>query len=126
MPSFFKHADALLVALRDEPIFSLTIPGKLQAYLAAGKPILAMINGEAARVIEESASGVTCAAGDSLSLAYAVEKLLAMSEKEREEMGGRGLIYGVREFDRGRLITKLELILDELIAAGTTKAKQRN
>ena len=116
MPSFIKHADALLVTLKDEPIFSLTIPAKLQAYLAAGRPILAMINGEAARVVQESGSGITCAAGDPVSLAHAVEKLLAMSKKERVEMGRRGLIYSAQEFDRSRLITKLELILDKMVA----------
>lgn len=124
MPSFIKHADALLVTLKDEPIFSLTIPGKIQAYLAAGKPILAMINGEAARVVEESGSGIACAASNPISLVHAVERLLAMSKEERTAMGQKGLIYSMREFDKNCLITKLESILNDLIAAEPIKAKQ--
>ena len=115
MPSFIKHADALLVSLRNEPIFALTIPGKLQSYLASGKPILAMINGEGARVVNESGSGLTCSAGNSESLANAVLRLSAMSDEERVDMGKKGLEYTKREFDRSNLISKLELMLDQLI-----------
>ena len=117
MPSFIKHADALLVTLRNEPIFELTIPGKLQSYLTSGKPILAMINGEGARIVNESCSGLTCSAGNSESLANAVLRLSAMSDEEREYMGKKGLEYTKREFERGDLISRLELMLDQLIMA---------
>jgi glycosyltransferase involved in cell wall biosynthesis len=53
MPEFFQQADALLVSLKNEPIFAMTIPGKLQAYLMSGKPILAMLNGEGANIVPE-------------------------------------------------------------------------
>jgi colanic acid biosynthesis glycosyl transferase WcaI len=117
MPSFIKHADALLVSLRDEYIFSLTIPGKIQAYLAAGKPILAMVNGEGARVIEESGSGIVSAAGDHISLVNSIQELLAASEEERLEMGKKGLEYSRREFSRELLISRLEGMLNVLILA---------
>ena len=117
MPSFFKHADALLVTLKNEPIFALTIPGKLQSYLAAGKPILAMINGEGARVVDESGSGITCSAGNSQLLADAVLRLSAMSSEERDVMGKKGLEYTKQEFDRSSLISSLELMLNKLIMA---------
>ena len=117
MPSFIKHADALLVTLKKESIFALTIPGKLQSYLATGKPILAMINGEGARVVEESGSGFTCPAGNSQSLVDAVLRLSAMSSEERDVMGKKGLEYTKREFDRSSLISRLELMLNQLIMA---------
>ena len=117
MPSFIKHADALLVSLKKEPIFALTIPGKLQSYLAAGKPILAMINGEGARVVDESGSGITCSAGNSQLLADAVLRLSTMSSEERDVMGKKGLEYIKREFDRSSLISSLELMLNKLIMA---------
>jgi colanic acid biosynthesis glycosyl transferase WcaI len=69
MPSFFRSADALLVSLKREPIFAMTIPGKVQSYLAAGIPILAMLDGEGARVIEELGAGLVCPAGDGNALA---------------------------------------------------------
>ncbi len=117
MSSFFKHAKVLLVSLKDEPIFSMTIPSKLQTYLAAGKPVLGMINGEGAMVIKESGSGVVCSAGNSQLLADAVLRLSAMSTEELEYMGKNGLEYSKREFDRSNLISRLELMFDCLILA---------
>lgn len=108
MPSFFKHANALLVSLKDEPIFSMTIPGKLQSYLAAGIPIMAMLNGEGAEVVRGSRSGLTCAAGDHAGLAAAVLKLSEMTNEERDTMGRNGLDVSGREFDRDALIDRLE------------------
>jgi len=114
MPSFYAHADALLVSLRDEPIFAMTIPGKLQTYLAAGIPVIAMLNGEGADVIERHQCGLTCSAGDSAGLAAAVLKLAATSVEERLRMGRNGRRGSEEEFDRTRLVTQLEAWLLEL------------
>lgn len=108
MPSFFKHAGALLVSLKDEPIFSMTIPGKLQSYLAAGVPVVAMLNGEGADVVRNSGSGLTCAAGDHAGLAAAVLTLSERSKEDQRAMGQSGHATSVREFDRDRLISQLE------------------
>ena len=102
MPSFLRHADALLVSLRADPVFALTIPGKVQSYLQSGVPIVAMLDGEGARVIEESGAGLTCPAGDSEGLARAVLSLSALSPEERMAMGRRGANYAAREFSRER------------------------
>jgi glycosyltransferase involved in cell wall biosynthesis len=108
MPSFYIHADALLVSLKDEPIFSMTIPGKLQSYLAAGIPVLAMLNGEGASVVERSNAGFSCAAGDVQALSDGVLKLVHMSSEERDVMGRNGVDVTLREFDRDTLIKQLE------------------
>lgn len=108
MPSFYLHADALLVALRDQPIFAMTIPGKLQSYLAAGVPVVAMLNGEGAEVVERSRSGVTCAAGDHRALAAAVLRMASLSDEERAQMRRNALQVSAQEFGRDRLITQLE------------------
>lgn len=108
MPSFFRHADALLVSLKDEPIFSMTIPGKLQSYLAAGIPVMAMLSGEGAEVVARSRSGLTCAAGDSDGLANSILKLSQMTDDERRAMGKNGLDISVREFGRDHLMDQLE------------------
>lgn len=123
MPSFFKHAKVLLVSLKDEPIFSMTIPSKLQTYLAAGKPVLGMINGEGAMVIKESGSGVVCSAGNATALADSVLKLSAMSTEELEDMGRKGLEYSKREFDRSNLISKLEMMFKQLKIANNSNGK---
>ena len=64
MPSFYAHADALLVSLKKDPVFSMTIPGKVQSYLMAGVPLVGMLDGEGAKVITEANAGLVCAAGD--------------------------------------------------------------
>jgi colanic acid biosynthesis glycosyl transferase WcaI len=110
MPSFFKHADALLVSLKDEAIFSMTIPGKLQSYLAAGIPVLAMLNGEGADLVKCSHSGFVCAAGDHAGLANAVMALMKMTTEQRFTMGENGLKVAGTEFSRDVLISQLETL----------------
>lgn len=113
MPAFFLHAHALLVSLRDEPIFAMTIPGKMQTYLATGIPVVAMLNGEGAQVVADSGAGFACAAGDARQLAQAVLDLSRMSAEQRVEMGARGMTVYRREFERGKLMDQLE---QELVA----------
>ena len=111
MQDFFAQADALLLSLKNEPIFSMTIPGKLQAYLSSGKPILAMLNGEGAKIIEESGCGFTSRAGDSAALVRSVNALIKMKAKDRKEMGLKGLKFSKDQFNRDSLIDKLELLM---------------
>lgn len=108
MPSFFAGADALLVSLKADPIFASTIPGKVQTYLAAGVPLLGMLDGEGARVLVESGAGLAAAAGDGRALADHVLALWRMSPADRAAMGARGRAYGAREFDREVLLERLE------------------
>ena len=103
-----QDADALLVILKDEPIFSMTIPGKLQAYLVTGKPILAMLNGEGASLVNDSGCGIACDAGDWQCLAESAQKLSRMSYQERDLMGRKGLLLSETEFDREKLISKMK------------------
>jgi colanic acid biosynthesis glycosyl transferase WcaI len=115
MPEFFRSAGALLVSLKAEPIFAMTIPGKVQSYLAAGVPLLGMLDGEGARVIQESGAGLVCPAGDSRALACRVEQLASLSTDERATMGENGRAYVRREFDRDMLVNRLEGWLAEAI-----------
>jgi glycosyltransferase involved in cell wall biosynthesis len=116
MPRFFAEADALLVSLEKRPIYARTIPTKVQAYLASGRPIVASLDGEGARVVEEAGAGVTAPAGDADALADAVLRLSRMPEEERREMGRRGRAYAEREFDKDRLIDLLVATLREAVA----------
>ena len=77
MGKFFEQADVLYFALKDSLIFNLTCPAKVQAYMSAGKPVLAMINGEGASIVEESGCGMSVPAGDSEALADAISKMAA-------------------------------------------------
>lgn len=125
MPSFFIGADALLVTLRKEPIWSMTIPGKVQSYLAAGKPLLAMLDGEGGRVVEEAKAGLVAPAGDSRALADNVARLMAMDAAKRVAMGRRGQAFGKREFDRGDLVNAFEGWIEEC-RAGADQYQRRD
>lgn len=114
MPSFYAHAHALLVSLKADPVFSLTIPGKVQSYLMAGIPLVGMLDGEGANVIREAQAGIACSAGDSLGLAQAVQELAAMSKDERLILGRNGRAYAKQEFGRKALMDRLEGWFDEV------------
>jgi colanic acid biosynthesis glycosyl transferase WcaI len=121
MPSFYAHADALLVSLKRAPVFSMTIPGKVQSYLMAGIPLLGMLDGEGAAVIRVAEAGLACDAGDSRGLAQAVLTLASMTPAQRNELGSNGRNYARREFGRARLMDRLEAFLAE--AVRTSKAE---
>jgi len=114
MPRFFSLADALLVTLKKEPIFALTIPSKIQSYLACAKPIIAGLDGEGARVVEESGSGFTCPAESPKALAAVVLKMYQLSAQDRDRMGIRGREYFDKEFERTMLLDRLEKWMKEL------------
>jgi glycosyltransferase involved in cell wall biosynthesis len=116
MPSFFRAAGALLVSLKAEPIFALTIPGKVQPYLATGIPLIGMLDGEGARVIEEAGAGFTCPAGDGAALAEIIGRMADLDPSQRTAIGRLGREYGRREFDRDMLFDRLEGWLDDLVA----------
>lgn len=111
MPWFFKQADAMLVSLKDEFIFSLTIPSKVQAYMASGKPILTMLNGEGSRVVDDAGCGLTAASEDYKALAENVKKMYEMSKSEREEMGRAGRKYYDEVFAKELVINRVNDIL---------------
>lgn len=116
MPAFFAHADVLLTTLKPGGgVFALTIPGKIQSYLACGRPILAMLDGEGARVVEESGAGLSCPAGDAEKLAQNVLYLANLGQQERRQMGERGRAYYDAEFNREVAITRLESWIEEVI-----------
>jgi len=95
--SVLSMADLLLVHLKDDPLFEITIPSKIQAYMAAGRPILMAVRGDAADLLEKVGAGIACIPGDAGSIAAAVEKLAAMTQEERNEMGRRGARYYQQE-----------------------------
>ena len=122
MPSFYAHADALLVSLKRDPIFSMTIPGKVQSYLTTGIPLVGMLDGEGANVIRDAKAGLVCAAGDGAGLAKAVLTLAAMTPDERRELGHNGQQYSKDKFGRSQLMNRLETLLYEAVATAEYKS----
>jgi glycosyltransferase involved in cell wall biosynthesis len=114
MPSWFSQADVMLVALRRDPVFSMTIPAKLQSYMACGRPVIAALDGEGARVVDVSGAGVAVPADDPCALAAAVLDLSNFSGEELAGMGARGREYFESHFDRDLLLDRLEGWLQEV------------
>lgn len=108
MPRYFSLADVMLVTLRQEPIFSMTIPAKVQSYLACAKPLIAALDGEGARVIREADAGLTPGPENPTGLAEAVITMYGLSDSERRAMGLRGRRYFEENFERNMLLERLD------------------
>jgi glycosyltransferase involved in cell wall biosynthesis len=107
MGPILSQASAVLVTLVRSPIMSRTIPSKIQAYLAGGRPVIACLDGEGARVVQEAGAGLTCAAEDAAGLAEAVLRMRAMPPGELQRMGEAGRCYYRQNFDPDALARKL-------------------
>jgi colanic acid biosynthesis glycosyl transferase WcaI len=122
MPSFFANADVMLVTLNSGGgIFELTIPGKLQSYLACARPVLAMLDGEGAKVVTDAAAGLSCSAGDAKTLAQNVLHMAGMDSHVLNEMGARGRAYYQNEFERETSMSNLEKWIGDLVMDGKGK-----
>lgn len=119
MPSLFHACEALLVTLKKHPIYSITIPSKVQSYLASGKPIIAALDGEGGRILRESGAGSVVDSGDASGLAEQICALYKKSKSSLEEMGKKGHLYYLDKFNSEDLLDQLEVILRE--ASGRRK-----
>ena len=93
MSTAFADADALLLHLRNEPLFDITIPSKTQAYLAAGKPIVAGVGGEAANLLRDAEAGFVVQPEDAPALATAIGRMADVPGAVRRSMGASGRRY---------------------------------
>jgi Glycosyltransferase len=115
MPRFFSLADVLLLTLRKEPIFSLTIPSKLQSYFACAKPVIAAIDGEGARIVNEAGAGLSCPAEAPAALAESVLSMYRMSKDERALLGNNGRKYFENNFERSTLVSCIQIWMNEAV-----------
>ncbi|MDZ4017814.1 glycosyltransferase family 4 protein [Pseudomonas sichuanensis] len=111
MPQIFERSSALLVSLSDEEAFAQTIPSKVQAYLGAGRPIIAAMNGEGARVICEARAGMASAAEQVAPLVDNIRRLKALTATEREAMGQAGRAYFEAHFEMDSQVARLVELL---------------
>lgn len=93
MPYFFSNADVMFLSLKDEVIFHKTVPAKLQAYMAFGKPVLAMISGEGAQIIKEAKGGFVAESGDYEALVNLVRCYIVLDSKSMEEMSSNNRMF---------------------------------
>jgi glycosyltransferase involved in cell wall biosynthesis len=114
MPGFMQKASVLLVTLANQPIFAATVPNKVQAYMAAGRPIIACLNGEGARLVVEAGAGLATPAEDARALADTILRLYGLAPGERETMGDNGRRYYQEHFNHDRLIDQLIVLLHDV------------
>jgi glycosyltransferase involved in cell wall biosynthesis len=122
MPSLYALADVLLVHLKDDPLFRITIPHKIFTYMASGKPILAAVAGDAADIVVESGAGIPCPPQDPQALAQAVAQLAASSPDALRTMGAQGLLAARTIYSRTHLVEQIEKVLDGVITRATMRS----
>lgn len=108
MPWFFAQADVMLVTLSDDPLFRLYSPAKISSYMAAGKPIVAVLNGEGAEVIRDAGCGCTLAAGDAEGFAKLAIDLSREDASELAAKGANAAKYYDEHFVKEKCLKKLD------------------
>lgn len=111
MAQIFERSSALLVSLTDEEAFAQTIPSKIQAYLAAGRPIIAAMNGEGAKVVCEAGAGMVSPAEQVAPLVANIRHMKALATAEREAMGQAGKAYFDIHFEMRSQVARLVELL---------------
>jgi len=112
MPAFYKQADAMLVTLRAGfPHLEAVVPARLQSYMSAGRPVLAMIGCGGADIIEDSKCGYAVPAGDSAALIQVIKEKALKDRAGFEQMGKNGRDYYMKYYRLGDCIDNLERII---------------
>lgn len=111
MPDFYKKADAMLVTLAADPVLSLTLPGKVQSYMAVGKPLIGAIDGETEIVINEAQCGFCGKAGDAIELTENIRKFIAR-DTDRKLMGKNARKFYGKNFKESMYMDKLESMVE--------------
>lgn len=112
MPEFYAMADAMLVTLQADPVLSLTLPGKVQSYMAVGKPIIGAIDGETYEVIKAASCGYCGRAENADEL---VENIRAFVKNPgKKQMGENARSYYEANFAREKFMDKMEEELKKL------------
>lgn len=115
MPNLLGRASALLVTLADKEIFAATVPNKIQAYMAVGRPIIAAMNGEGARLVIEAGAGLAVPAENGEALADAILRMYEMPEEARSRMGANGRAYYNQHFQHEQLVSELIVHLSNTV-----------
>ena len=120
MPEYYAKADAMLVTMAKDETLSLTLPGKVQSYMSAGKPIVAVVaGGETQRVVEEAMCGMCCNIGDEEGLCRIIRSLMKSS---LINMGQRSREYYEINFDKNKFLDKMDCFIFNEIFRNNSKS----
>lgn len=111
LAQYLAWADVLLLPLRKNPIYEVTIPSKTFTYLACGRPILVAANGDVADLIPEIGAGIVVPPEDAQALALAIQELMSMERSQREQYGRNAQTAYQKYFDRDELIRQYDQLI---------------
>lgn len=114
MPAYYAASDAMLVTFEASPMADYTLPRKATTYLAAGSPVLAALDGETRRVLNEAGCGMCCGTADAEGLARIARRFAALPDSDKAQMGDAARAYYLTHFTKGRFLNKLEGLLTDL------------
>lgn len=114
MPSFYAMADAMLITLKDNMNISYTLPGKVQSYMAAGKPIIGAVNGEASYIITQAECGMVCQAEDYVNFARIIKAYCNSEASTKINMATNSYKYYMNNFSKEMFIKRIEEKLEEV------------
>lgn len=115
MPDFFALADAMLLNLTADPLFEITIPHKIYAYMSSGKPILGALAGDPADVVTSSQAGFVSPPGDPRALAQIVRRLYSMTIEDRRRLGENGRTAVLERFGRTTIVRQIAGMLENVL-----------
>ncbi len=108
IPELLAASDVAFLCLMEGPFFRMTVPAKLQSYMACGIPIIASADGETSRVVNEARAGICCPAGDAQKLAEAITDLLNLPQQELDKMGANARSYYESHFSKEKLLDRMD------------------
>jgi glycosyltransferase involved in cell wall biosynthesis len=111
MGYFYKNADVMLVSLSKNPVFSMTVPAKIQSYMSHGKIILGILDGEGKELINELGIGIAVNAGDWISLSEKAQYLKSLNSTQRIAMELKSRQEYINNFSKNKIINKIESVL---------------
>ena len=117
VPKLLAACDVAFLSFMETPLFEMTIPAKLQSYMACGMPVIAAASGETKRIIEDSKCGVYGPSGDVASLKKNIEKMMTISSEEMEEMRKNARSYFEKHFEKKKLMDQMDRFFDESIVS---------
>ena len=112
MPRLIAEADALLITLKNQSNYNLTLPGRTQAFMACGKPIICCANGETAKVIKSARCGLIAEADNSDELAKRIIESSMLPKEDLSRMGECGLEYSNINYDMDTIFKRIEMVLE--------------
>lgn len=114
MPKLIAESDAMFITLKNQSNYNLTLPGRTQAFMACGKPVVCCANGETARVIKKAGCGLIAEADNANELAKIIIEFSEMSNDDLTQMGTNGLNYSKKYYDMNTVFQNIENTLERI------------